>query len=270
MNISCSARKPIYIHIRDWIDFELSHMKNNSGVCTKIEDVDYIFGNIEAYLDTPLYGGRLSQTPAISEVDISWAYDNNIGIKLPLTNKAFSEELYTASKPLIKSMHRKGNAVIVTTDKLAERIKNDFPLYNIELSAIRDIDTLDKLEKCRADLYDNIVLPISVNDDIEMLANIKNKNIIRLFINPECSYTCPNKVCYGTIGKLNSKRSNKRMLCSFYDLKEPRTHYNDNINWGDYYFNYSLFKNLGFSNFKLLPPIEQQKRTHIMYKANKL
>jgi hypothetical protein len=166
----------------------------------------------------------------------------------------------------LNKYHREGNAVIVTNDKLADRVRNEYPLFRIEASAIKDIKDKYSLDKSiDTGLYDNIVLPICANDDIDFLKEINNKDQIRLFINAECSYTCPNKVCYGTTDQINKdNRDPDDMLCSHWDLKLPRTFYKENFNWLDFYFDIEKFNALGFSNYKLLPSWEDQQRTKIM------
>lgn len=262
MNVSCSARKGWQYHIRDWIDFERSHANIHGDIQFDYNDIDYIFGVVEER--SPLYGGRAQVPLAITKPDTYWCYDNDIGVKLPLTSKMFTEDLYKDSKPLLKQYHLNGNAIIVSTNKLAERIKEDFPDYKIEASAIMDIKTNTHLGKVvDTKLYDTIVLPLCANDDTTFLESIKNKDKIRLFINAECSYNCPKKVCYGANSKVNNG-TREEMICSHYDLKMPRTWYNDTINWGDFYFDVDKFKGMGFNNYKLLPAFENQQRTSIM------
>jgi hypothetical protein len=106
-----------------------------------------------------------------------------------------------------------------------------------------------------------------MNDDIKFLESIKNKEKIRLFLNVECSYTCPKKVCYGTISKTNMVKPSS-VMCSFINLKMPRTFYNDIINWNDFYFDKSMFDKIGITKYKLIPPIELQQRTALMYEKN--
>jgi hypothetical protein len=105
-----------------------------------------------------------------------------------------------------------------------------------------------------------------MNDDLEFLENIKDKDKIRLFLNVECSYTCPKKICYGTTGKINAGKR-KTMLCSFNDLNMPRTFHKDEINWNTFYFDKLKFDKMGFNKYKLLAPWESQQRTYIMYKT---
>ena len=264
MKISCSARKDWQYHISDWIDFEKTHAKIHSGLEFDYEDIDYVFGNTE---DTaPLWGGRMTDVINLTKVDIYWLYGKGIGYKATLSSRSMSDADYKNTKEMLKIYHREGNAIITAVDKLAGRIKNDFPKYKIEASAVMDITTKEHLNKViDTGLYDTIVLPMCANDDTKFLESINNKDQIRLFINAECSYTCPKKVCYGTLSQINKEKTDK-MICSHYDLKMPRTFYDDSIDWNNFYFDKDKFDKMGFSNYKLLPSWEARQRTHIMYR----
>ena len=272
--ISCSARKDWAFHIRDWLDLHRNYAKIHGDLEFDYDDIDYAFGFVEGYTD--LYGGRISEKNInITKVDLYWLYDHGIGLKIPMSTKVFNDELYKESLPFLKEYHRKGNAIITSVDKFSKRIKEDFPDYQIEASCIQDVDNLEQLEKkISLDYYDTIVLPIHMNDDIKFLKSIKKKDkkIIRLFLNVECSYTCPKKICYGTTSKINifEKNSGKprKMKCSFFDLNMKRTFYNDKINWNQYYFDKSKFDKIGINKYKLVPPWEEQQRTFIMYEKN--
>ena len=267
MNISCSARKNWQYHIRDWLDFQRSFAKIHSNFEFDYDDIDYAFGSVEGI--TSLYGGRIADALNLTKIDKYWLYDHNIGVKIPLSTKIFNDDVYKESSKFLQCYQRKGNAIITFTDELAKRIKENFPDYEIEASCIQDIVTPDKLKKkISLGVYDTIVLPIHMNDDIEFLKKIKDKEQIRLFINAECSYTCPKKVCYNLTSKINAGAEEK-MQCSFWDLGLERTFYNDDINWSEYYFDKSKFDKMGFSKYKLVPPWESQQRTFIMYEKNK-
>jgi len=266
MSISCSARKEWQYHIRDWVDFERNHAKIHSNFHFDYKDIDHVYGQVEG--TSSLWGGRVATDINLTRVDIYWLYDNDIGLKLPLSTKLITDSEYKESKPLLKEHHRKGNAIITATDDLATRIKEDFPDYKIEASCIQDIVDNKKLEKkISLGVYNTIVLPIHMNDDIKFLESIKDKEKIRLFLNAECSYTCPTKVCYGSTSRVN-KNIITKMQCSFYDLKMPRTFYKDEINWSNFYFDKLKFDKIGITKYKLVPSWETQQRTYIMYKKN--
>jgi len=268
MKISCSARKPWHYHIKDWLDFQRSHTKIHSNFQFNYKDIDYVFGQVEG--NTHLFGGRITYIN-LTRIDVYWLYDKGIGLKMPLTNKFISDKWYKESKPFLKQYHRKGNAIITATDELAKHIKNDFPDYQIEASCIQDIVTAGKLKKKTSlGVYDTIVLPIHMNDDVKFLKRIKEKEKIRLFLNVECSYSCPKKICYGTTSKINvGEKERKDFKCSFWDFGMERTFHKDHIDWNNFYFDKAKFNKIGFTKYKLLPSWENQQQTVIMYKKNR-
>ena len=264
--ISCSARKQWDVHIKAFLDNHIRHAEEHSNFSFSYEDIDSVFGQTEEHC--PLYGGRPAQMPEMFEKDIKWIYDKGIGLKLTLQNKFITDEKYKESKTFLKEYHRKGNAVITATDKLAEYIRNDFPDYKIEASCIQDITDNEHYEKVVAkNLYDTIVLPIHSNDDLKFIESIKRKDLLRLFMNIECSYNCPSKVCYGTTSKIN-REERKGMICSLIHLGMERTFYNDDITWSQFYFDLPKYEQMGISKFKLVAPHEEQQRTALMYKRN--
>ena len=275
MNISCSARKHPDTHIRDWLDFQRSYAKIHSDFVFDYDDIDYAFGFVEG--TTSLYGGRVVEGVNLTKVDVYWLYDHNIGVKITLSSKIFNDDVYKESSKFLQHYQRKGNAVITFTDELAKRIKEDFPDYEIEASCIQDIVSAEKLEqKISLGLYNTIVLPIHMNDDIKFLEGIKDKEKIRLFLNVECSYLCPKKVCYGTTSKINIDERNRitdaptQMQCSFWNLGMERIFYKDHIDWNNFYFDKSKFDKIGITKYKLIPPgLEIQQRTVTMYKRNR-
>ena len=268
MNISCSARKKWQYYIKDWLDFQRSHAKIHSNFQFNYKDIDYAFGQVEG--TTSLWGGRVAKKTNLTKIDVYWLYDNGIGIKLPLSNKFITDDQYKESKYFLKEYHRKGNAIITATDKLARYIKEDFPDYQIEASCIQDIVDTERLEKkISLKLYDTIILPIHMNDEVKFLESIKDKEKIRLFLNVECSYTCPKKVCYGTTSQINSVEKD-RIMCSFWDLDMERTFHKDDMNWNDFYFDKSKFDKMGIDKYNLVPSWESQQRTFIMYKKNRI
>ena len=267
MKISCSARKDWHYHIKDWIDFQRYHAKIHSTFEFTYDEIDYAFGQVEG--NSKLWGGRVFDGVNLTKVDTYWLYDKGIGVKLTLSNKLFTEFDYKASKDFLEFYHREGNAIIVANDELAKRLKEDFPKYELEASCILDTEDTTTLQKRISIGYDIIVLPIHMNDDFEFLKSIENKKQIRLFMNAECSYTCPLKVCYGSTSRINSGRLERgNMKCSYYDLKMPRTFYKDDINWSDFYFDKPKYDELGFERYKLVPSWESQQRTHLMYEKN--
>jgi hypothetical protein len=203
------------------------------------EQIDSVFGFVEP---TPLYGGRVFTAPELTPYDVDQLYDAGIGVRLPLTNHYVSEDEYEASAPLLERYHRRGNAAIVTNDELARWIRRDFPLYRLEASVIKNLKSYWRMEEALR-LYDTIVLPMELNEDSDFLTGVPEKARVTLFANAGCALTCPSKICYVSISKLN-KGQGGAFLCS-QPLKDREM-------LGMVDFDLERLRALGFSRFKLL------------------
>ena len=204
-----------------------------------IENVTDLFGFVEY---TPLYGGRQFVNPQLSNVDINWMYDNNIGLKLPLSNHYVTKEDYDASAAILRKYHRKGNSITLVNDAAVEWFREDYPLYSIEASVIKDFKTVDAVDEALA-RYDVVVLHGSWNTDEERLAALMYKDRIRLFANMGCVLNCPSKICYPSFSKLNKKIVGATPLCSQpYIAREVKMTTFDVVN----------LESMGFTKFKLL------------------
>ena len=189
------------------------HMLEYGQIKMKENQIDALFAFADVY--SPLYGGRMAgeqraqgHDTNLSEANIKWLNERGIGIKLTLTNPHFSIDKYEKSKELLDKYHNAPNIALTTSNKFAELLRKDYPNYKVEASVINGFDTVEKLNKVW-DLYDTIVLPIICNGRpdgslmMEGIDNLKHPEKIRLFINVECSYTCPKKLCYPKIGLAN-------------------------------------------------------------------
>lgn len=203
------------------------------------ESIDSVFGFLEK---STLYGGRPFTGRQLSDRDASKLYDAGIGVRIPLTNSFVDREEYLANRGLLRKYHREGNAVIVTRDELANWIREDFPGYRIEASVIRNINTHEKIEAA-LDLYDTVVLPMKFCKDPGFLEEIAHKSRITLFANAGCALTCPSKICYPSISKMNKYRGGE-FRCS-QTLKYRELH-------GMVDFDLDALVALGFHRFKLL------------------
>jgi hypothetical protein len=121
-------------------------------------------------------------------------------------------------------------------------IRDDFPAYKIEASAIKNIDSYQDIEKA-FELYDTVVLPMRLNQDTDFLIKIGDKDRITLFANAGCALTCPSKICYPSISKMN-KYQGGEFRCS-QSLKYRELH-------GMVDFDLEMLSALGFTRFKLL------------------
>ena len=205
-----------------------------------MEQIDSFFGFTEY---SSLYGGRFFTSHELSRYDIRSMYKLNINYRIPLTNHYATADEYEDNRAFLEKYYRPGNSVIITNDDLAKWIRRDFPEYRIEASVIKNIDNLRKVEKA-FELYDTVILPMSANEDEELLLSMPEKNRITLFANGGCALTCPSKICYRGMSKAN-KNGDKSFLCCSQGLKEREM-----LGMIDFDLNY--LQDLGFQRFKLL------------------
>ncbi len=205
-----------------------------------IAQIDSLFGFVEG---CTLYGGRVFGKPEIYPHDIAVMYDVGLGLRIPLTNHLAEEPEYEQNLAFLKKYHRPGNAVIVTNDNLATWIRRDFPHYRIEASVIKNINSYAKIDEA-LEIYDTVVLPMEMCEQPEFLEKIEDKNRITLFANAGCALTCPARICYMSVSKINKGRNDTEWRCS-QPIKERETR-------GMIDFDLERLSDLGFRRFKLL------------------
>ena len=287
------------------------HMQEYGQITMGENQIDSLFAFADVY--SPLYGGRMAGEQKaqghdvnLSEANIKWLNERGIGIKLALTNPHFNISKYEKTKELLDKYHYAPNIVLTTSNKFAELIRKDYPNYKVEASVINEFNTVEKLNKVW-DLYDTIVLPIICNgrpDGSQMMEgidNLKHPEKIRLFMNVECSYTCPQKLCYSKIGLINEKLGDdtdpgipvsqedlikgfqtgatvpelKKAIkedsfleghsCSAW-LGKARIFHEDERDWGKFYFPLERFQQFGINKWKILMSNIHQGRWGLMYK----
>lgn len=216
----------------------LPFLRDNFGAIP-LERVDSLFGFVEP---CTLYGGRIFEVRQLSDSDVLQLYAHRIGLRLPLTNHFVTEEEYRSYEALLDKYHAEGNSVIITNDKLRDWIRRDFPRYKTESSVIKDIDTYAKIDDALA-LYDTVVLPMRLNQDLDFLEKIKDKSRITLFANAGCALNCPARICYASISRIN-KFKGASFMCSK-TIKDREV-------LGMVDFDLEQLAGLGFRRFKLL------------------
>lgn len=112
----------------------------------------------------------------------------------------------------------------------------------MEASVIKNINTLAKLAQALP-VYDTVVLPMTANEDLDFLASIEDKNRIRLFANAGCALTCPSRICYRSVSKLNKFRGGE------WQCSKPLK---DRDIKGMIDFDIEPLNRLGYHRFKLL------------------
>lgn len=205
-----------------------------------IEQIESFFGFTEP---RTLYGGRVFNGAELSRYDLRSLYKLGINLRIPLTNHYATEAEYTSCLPFLEKHYRPRNSVIITNDNLANWIRADFPAYRVEASVIKNINTLAKVEKAYK-IYDTVILPMESNEDEEFLLSIPEKERVMLFANAGCAMTCPSKICYTSVSKVNKDGDISLWQCS--QSLKPRDMF------GMLDFDLEYLQDLGFHRFKLL------------------
>lgn len=221
-----------------------------------LDNIDSVFGFVEP---TTLYSGRPYFRRQISDKDYEILQSKNIGLRLPFTNHYCTREEYEENKPLFEKYNKKGNSIICTNDDLAKWLKKDYPLYQLDASILKNLDTKEKISKA-LEIYDTVVLPMNLNNQLDFLAELEQKDRMILFGNAGCALSCPNRICYEYLSRKNKTLTKqpkfRRYFYFFYSIIlnekwcmnriKPR-----NLR-GITDFDLNLFTNLGYTKFKML------------------
>lgn len=204
-----------------------------------MREIDSVFGFVERSL---LYGGRGFTKRELSYRDVQQLNSAGIGVRIPMSNHHATREEFEQNAVLLGRYHRDCNSIIVTNDDLARWIREKFPKYRLDASVIKNIKTHPKIEEA-LQLYDSVVLPMRMNEDLEFLDKIEHKERIILFANAGCALTCPSKLCYLSISEIN-KGQGGEFQCS-QPLKKREL-------FGMVDFPLDPYIEMGFRHFKLL------------------
>jgi hypothetical protein len=186
-----------------------------------LREIDSLFGFVE---QSTLYGGRAFIRRELSERDVFQLNNAGIGVRLVMSNHYVERDEYERNLPLLEKYHRPLNSIIATNDDLAMWVREDFPQYKVDASVIKNIKTHRKIDEALK-LYDSVVLPMRLNEDLEFLDEIEAKDRITLFANAGCALTCPAKLCYvlathqaaqvGGDGRLSAATVHRPRISSF-------------------------------------------------------
>jgi len=181
-------------------------------------------------------------------------YVLGIGYRIPLTNHDVTREEYECNFCFLEKYHRDGNSVIIVNDDLARWIKEDFPRYRVEASIIKNIKTHKRIDE-NLELYDTVVLPTSLNEQLDFLNKIEGKSRITLFAYAGCGVNCPAKICYPAMSKFNKYDGYTEHLCS-QPLKARESR-------GKVDFDLNLYQEMGFNRFKMIEPLASIRKREI-------
>ncbi len=207
-----------------------------------LEQVESIFAFTER---STLYGGRPFIEPQLLPENIEEMYKLGIGYRIPLTNNYATREEYETNMCFLEKYHREGNAVILVNDDLAKWIREDFPKYRIEASIIKNIKTHKRINTA-FELYDTVVLPTSLNENLAFLEKVPCKDRITLFAFAGCGVNCASKICYPSMSKFNKYNGHTQIDCSRPLKSRPKRAKVD--------FNLNLYQDMGFNRFKMIEP----------------
>ncbi len=206
----------------------------------QLREIESLFGFVE---HSTLYGGREFTKRELSDRDVMQLNNAGIGLRLPMTNHFVERDEYEQNQDLLQKHHFPINSVIVTNDDLARWIKQDFPNYHIDASVIKNIKTHRKIDKA-LELYDAVVLPMRLNEDLDFLEKIEAKDRITLFANAGCALACPSHLCYVSVSKINKGDKDAKFQCALmYKGRELDAMVD---------FPLQPYIDLGFHSFKLL------------------
>ena len=226
-----------------------------------LRQISGVYGFHERF--TRLYGGRpFHPAHALSSANLESLYKLGIPYYLPLTNHFVDARSYAQAQPFLEMHHRPGNRVGCVSDDLARWIKRDFPDYGLVASVIKNLSSAAQIEAA-LEIYDTVVVPPQLNDDLEFLERFEPKGRIVLFANNYCRYTCPAWICYKAIsrdirdtpdpyGERGSSLPGGGAGCSRIG-ERPR----ERADLGYVIFDLDLYREMGYRHFKLIPPREQ-------------
>ncbi len=220
-----------------------SFLRRNYGF-VPLAEIESLYGFVGK---STLYGGRPFGKRELSERDIRQLNNAGIGIRLPMSNHYVTREEYDANRGLLQTYHHGMNSVITTNDDLAKWIRQDFPLYSLDASVIKNIHTYEQIDQA-LEIYDGVVLPMYTNEDFDFLEKIKAKDRIILFANAGCALTCPSKICYVSISKRN-KFDKELMKGNEISCSQTLKH-REQLGMVD--FDLNPLMEMGFFRFKLL------------------
>ena len=185
----------------------LPYLQSHYGALP-LNQIESVFGFVDP---RTLYGGRPYWFRQISDRDAEVMAAHGIGVRIPLTTHVVTREEYEYNRPVFEKWHREGNSLIVQNDMLLPWIRKDFPRYRIEASMLKFLNTYAKIEAALK-LYDTVVLPMDLVEDPEFLRGVADKQRVTLFGNAGCALTCPARMCYARISKINKLRGARNPL----------------------------------------------------------
>ena len=123
-------------------------------------------------------------------------------MRIPLTTHVVDRREFERNRHVLEKYHIDGNSLIVQRDDMVPWIRERFPKYRIEASMLKFLNTHEKIQRALR-IYDTVVIPMNLSEQPEFLQKIENKERVTLFGNAGCALTCPARMCYTRITRMN-------------------------------------------------------------------
>ncbi len=219
----------------------------------RLSQIKGVYGFHEMF--TPLYGGRpFNKSNVLTTQNLLEFYNHGIHYYIPLSNHFIDEERYEEALPFLEMHHRPGNTVACVSDSLAKWIRRDFPEYRLSASVIKNLTKKEAILGA-LEIYDSVVIPATLNNDLRFLKDFEHKDRLVLFANNFCRYTCPSWGCYEGISReINTGTNGADTFEDEPDCSKKGDNpiYRDEL--GYVVFNLDIYYEMGYRYFKLIPP----------------
>lgn len=242
---SVSARKVSpYLDMGDYLKLYYPYVNK--------ANIDSVFGFV--LYPSPFYGGRpYDPKRAMTNMHLAQLGELGVNLSLNLTNHYFDDALYASNLKFLERHHTEGNSITCTSNRLAKRIKQDFPRYLVRASILKKLDTRERIERA-LEIYDQVVLPMEKNDDDALLESLTSRERIMLFANAACGYACPDRTCWLGVSQVNQGRE-ETADCT----KTPA----ERQAFGKVFFDVGKYYRMGYRHFKLIPAFASQHATEV-------
>jgi hypothetical protein len=257
LSLTISCRTKTAETMEEWISKFMGSGQEN--------EVTGVFGFLEE--GTPLYGGRPYVGAEITKQDIDYLSRKGIGLTIPISNLEATRKEFEDTIPMLKKYYNDNTCLLVSNDKLAKWIKEEFPLYTIEASVQRHISIPQIPEAL--DIYDRVPIQMNITYNLDKnfkdLEAIKDKRRIIVYATGGCMTVCENTLChkaFSSINKSGVKADGGFRTCHISDPIQR------SFILPVYVADIDRLKSMGFQHFKLVLPkdldnckkMQQEKR----------
>lgn len=235
-------------------------------------DVPYNFFNsvYDSIFGMLWNGGRICQpqdTITLEEwIELIYNYNfSNIGFNFSFSNRLLQPEHLDdkyCNLMLSAANEKKGkmNGVILTSEILAEHVRENYPNLKIIYSVCNGLNKVeDYNQKCEK--YDIVVLHPDFNHNLDFLSQLIYKDKIEIMVNDICSFGCPYRAKhYDWLSQCALVQAHNPIIHNLSELDKYRVggceaiqngYQKDNRNKLSFY-DLDILSSMGFSKFKLI------------------